>query len=445
MEEGVLVAWHKKVGDTVKSGDILAEIETDKAVMEFESFHKGVLLYAIEAGSSIKVDAVIAVIGEAGEDVNAILNGGGASNKAAETKAPAKEEPSVVESLVMQGADKLMASMEKMLEDTSVKLNNEDRLQNSFFSNKPEENKAEDKKGSDDDRLKASPLAKAIAKEEGIDLENIKGSGDEGRIVKRDVEAALANRGAAPVAPAAEPQRQAPAPVAEPAAEGDYTDVPLSQMRKTIARRLGDSMFSAPHFYLTMEINMDKAMETRKLLNEMSPVKLSFNDIVVKATAMALRQNPGINASWLGDKIRYYNYVNMGVAVAVDEGLLVPVIRRADLKSLSQIAEEVRAYAEKAKDRKLQPQDMQGNTFTISNLGMFGIDEFTAIINPPDACILAVGGISEKLVMVNGEVKVTNIMKVTLSCDHRVVDGAMGAKFLQTLRDMLENPMRMLV
>jgi pyruvate dehydrogenase E2 component (dihydrolipoamide acetyltransferase) len=397
MTEGVLVAWHKKVGDTVKSGDLLAEIETDKAVMEFESFYNGTLLYAIEAGQSIQVDAVIAVIGRPDEDWRSAVEGGAPAAAApAPEKAPA---PQVVEAVMAPLTAPAPAG--------------------------------------GDDRVKASPLAKAIAKQEGLDLQAIKGSGDEGRIVKRDVEALIQNR------PAAAAQA---APTPAPEAQGDYTDIPLTQMRKTIARRLGESMFTAPHFYLTMEIEMDKCMAARTSLNEISPVKLSFNDFVVKATAMALRRHPAVNSAWLGDKIRQHHYVNMGVAVAVDEGLLVPVLRNADLKSLSQIASEVREFAEKARDRKLQPQDMSGNTFTISNLGMFGIEEFTAIINPPDACILAVGRIAERPVRgENNTVAFANFMKVTLSCDHRVVDGALGAKFLQTLKELLEDPMRMLV
>lgn len=407
MAEGVLVAWHKKVGDPVKSGELLAEIETDKAVMEFESFYNGTLLYAIEAGQSIKVDAVIAVIGQPGEDIQAAIGGG----------APVAATPeAVVAAPPAQVLETVLAPLAQVAQALPA----------------------------DDARVKASPLARAMAKQEGVELSALKGSGDEGRIVKRDVEALLQNR---PV------QGDVPAVVAAPAtasvaveATGAFTDIPLTQMRKTIARRLGESMFSAPHFYLTMEISMDKCMETRTYLNTMSPVKLSFNDFVIKATALALRKHPGVNSAWLGDKIRQHHYVNMGVAVAVDEGLLVPVIRDADLKSLSQIASEVREFAEKARERKLQPQEMTGNTFTISNLGMFGIDEFTAIINPPDACILAVGAIAERPVRgENDSIKFGNFMKVTLSCDHRVVDGAMGAKFLQTLRDLLEAPMRMLV
>ncbi|MFM8450193.1 MAG: dihydrolipoamide acetyltransferase family protein, partial [Haliscomenobacter sp.] len=302
------------------------------------------------------------------------------------------------------------------------------------------------------------PLARSLAKESGVNLQSIQGSGDQGRIVKRDVEAVLQSAPAtAPAIATPAPAPVAAAPVAEvsvpagnpyiPAStdHSAYEDVTLSQMRKVIARRLSESKFSAPHFYLTVEINMDNAIEWRTRLNEVAPIKISFNDLVIKASAAALRQHPGINASWLGDKIRYHKEVHIGVAVAIEEGLLVPVIRNADIKTLTQINTEVRNQAVKAKERKLQPEEMQGNTFTISNLGMFGIEEFTAIINPPDACILAVGGIIQKPVVKNGEIVVGNTMKVSLSCDHRVVDGAKGAQFLQTLRAVLEDPIRLLI
>jgi len=290
-------------------------------------------------------------------------------------------------------------------------------------------------------RIKASPLAKKMASEAGIDISAVAGSGDLGRIIKRDIEAYIQNKpattnGAAPAAAV---------PAFQLNGHGNPSeDIPLSQMRKTIARRLGESKFSAPHFYLTVEINMDKSIEARKQLNEVSPVRLSFNDLVVKSCAVALRQHPAINSSWLGDKIRKNGDINIGVAVAVDDGLLVPVIKHADLKSMAQINTEVKLLAGKAKERKLQPSEMQGNTFTISNLGMFGIEEFTAIINPPDACILAVGGINQKAIVKDGEIVVGSMMKVTLSCDHRVVDGATGAKFLGTLKSILEEPIRML-
>ncbi len=402
MEEGTLIAWHKKVGDSVESGELLAEIETDKAVMEFQSFYDGVLLYiGVEEGNAVPVDAVIAVIGEQGEDYQALIDAD-ASNQQNTTK---EEAPS-----------------QEVLETVAAPLNN-------LTTSTPIATNG---------KIKASPLAKAMAKEEGIDLNLVEGSGDDGRVVKRDIEAYLeAPKQLAPTLVETKIQTSEP--------EGDYEDVPTTQMRKVIARRLGESKFSAPHFYLTMEICMDKLMATRKQVKALTDTKISYNDFIVKATAKALKENKTINASWLGDRIRYYNYVNIGVAVAMDEGLVVPVVRNTDAKSLSQIATEIRSLAGKARERKLTPEEMTGNTFTISNLGMFGIDEFTAIINPPDACILAVGGISPKLVMVDGAVKESHFMKVTLSCDHRVVDGASGAKFLQSLKSILEEPMRLII
>lgn len=410
MTSGTLIAWHAKVGDTVAMGDLLAEIETDKAVMEFQSLYDGTLLYiGVEEGASVPVDAIIAIIGKTGDNVEALLKTPNPHATAAETKVETKVETTPEADLAQ--IQNLTAAI---VSDTTLS---------------PAQN---------DDRLKASPLAKAIAKAQGLDLNSIKGSGDEGRIVRRDVENFIQQQAAAPVAKPA-------APAAIPAAEGEYEDVMASQMRKTIARRLGESKFSAPHFYLTMEINMDNCIAMRAQVNNISDTKISFNDFVVKATAKALELNPAVNASWLGDRIRYYKYINIGVAVAMDEGLVVPVLRNTNQKSLSAIAKEVRTMAEKAKERKIQPAEMQGNTFTISNLGMFGIEEFTAIINPPDACILAVGAISPKLVMRGGEVKETQVMKVTLSCDHRAVDGAIGAKFLQSLRDILEQPLLLIV
>ncbi len=399
MTEGTLVAWHKNVGDKISNGDLLAEIETDKAVMEFQSPFDGILLHiGIEAGNAVPVNDIIAIIGKSGEDVASIL----ASASNSDAKQP-EETPA---------AD--------VIETVTAALNQTNQVVNTI----------------DDDRVKASPLAKAMAKEEGVDLSKVNGSGDDGRIVKKDIEAYLeSNKGPA----------QLGSTVSLAATDGTYEDVPLTQMRKTIARRLAESKFTAPHFYLTMEICMDKLIETRKQLKKLSEVSISYNDFIIKASAKALQKNPAINASWLGDRIRYYNYVNIGVAVAMEEGLVVPVLRGVETKSLSQISSEVKQFAVLARDRKLQPQDMSGNTFTISNLGMFGIEEFTAIINPPDACILAVGKISQRLVLNNGEVNESNFMKVTLSCDHRVVDGANGAKFLQTLKDILEEPMRLII
>jgi len=427
MTEGTIAAWLKKVGDKVKSGDVLAEVETDKATMELDNYEDGTLLYiGPKEGEAIPVDGVLAVIGEEGADVEALISGksGGGETESVQPASDVKSEGP---------ADANAAPTPEVPQTANA----------------------------NGGRIFASPLAKNIAKDKGIDLSQVKGSGDNGRIIQRDVEnfrpGAAAQPAAAPAtqpaaapqaapaaAPAAEAPKAAPAP-APAAAEGTYTDTPVSQMRKVIARRLSESLFTAPHFYLTMEILMDKAMETRVKLNELSPVKLSFNDMVIKACAVALRQHPVINSSWLGDKIRQNKVVNIGVAVAVDEGLLVPVVRNADGKGMAQIATEVKELAGKAKSKKLQPAEWEGSTFTISNLGMFGIDEFTAIINPPDACILAVGGIKQTAVVKDGELVIGNIMKVTLSCDHRVVDGASGAAFLQTVKSLLEDPMRMLI
>ncbi|RDB03107.1 pyruvate dehydrogenase complex dihydrolipoamide acetyltransferase [Runella aurantiaca] len=407
MTEGVLVAWLKKVGDKVKSGDILAEVETDKATMELENYEDGTLLYVgAKEGEAVAVDGVIAIIGEEGANYQALLNSDGQpAPVAVAAPAPAATPP---------------AAQAPQVSDNGA-----------------------------DARIKASPLAKALAKDKNVDLTKITGSGEGGRIVKKDIDAAQSAVSSSPSAvdsakPA--PQAEKSAPAAAPAPVGEYEDVPVSQMRKTIARRLSESLFTAPHFYLTMEITMDKAMELRGKINEVSPVKISFNDMVIKAAALALKQHPAVNSAWLGDKIRKYHYVNIGVAVAVDEGLLVPVVRDADKKVLSIIAGEVKEMAAKAKDKKLQPKDWEGNTFSISNLGMFGIDEFTAIINPPDSCIMAVGGIKKVAAFKeDGTIYPTNIMKVTLSCDHRVVDGATGSAFLQTFKKLLENPLGMLV
>lgn len=410
MEEGNIIGWLKKEGDTVEPGETLAEVETDKATMELDSYTDGVLLHIAVKEGPVAIDGIIAVIGKAGEDWQAALQAQGAPAAPAAAPAPAvtpeaapAEAPAPVSAPVAAAAAT----------------------------------------GSDDDkRAKASPLAKTIAREAGVDITLVAGSGDQGRIVKRDIEAFIEAQKSAP-APA--PAASSAAPAVSVVAGENYEEITLSQMRKTIARRLSESMFTAPHFYLTMEINMAEASEWRRRINEISPVKISFNDLVVKASAAALRQHPAINSSWLGDKIRINHDINIGVAVAVEDGLLVPVIRHADGKSLSQINTEIKALAGKAKERKLQPQEMQGNTFTISNLGMFGIEEFTAIINPPDACILAVGGIIEKPIVKEGEIAIGQMMKVSLSCDHRVVDGATGAQFLQTLKGILENPIRLLV
>jgi pyruvate dehydrogenase E2 component (dihydrolipoamide acetyltransferase) len=436
MTEGTIVSWLKKVGEKVKSGDILAEVETDKATMELEAYEDGTLLYiGVEEGSAVEVDAVLAVIGEQGADYQRLLKGKSAAKGDGGASGKSDSDQKAQEANVQDSREENAKTDEK-IESATVSTPPSGSV--SDQAQGAEDGKAE---GEGRGRIFASPLARKLAEEKGYKLADIKGSGESGRIIQRDVEGyqPAAKQAAKPqAAPAAAPAQATPS--GEP-----YKEVAVSQMRKIIAKRLAESKFSAPHFYLTMEIDMDKAMAARASINEISPVKVSFNDLVIKAAAAALRQHPGVNSSWLGDKIRYNNQINIGVAVAVEEGLLVPVVRNADQKSLSAIAAEVKDLGGKAKSKKLQPSDWEGNTFTISNLGMFGIDEFTAIINPPDACILAVGGIKETPVVRNGEIKIGNVMKVTLSCDHRVVDGAVGSAFLQTLRNLLQDPVRILV
>ncbi|MFZ9388191.1 MAG: pyruvate dehydrogenase complex dihydrolipoamide acetyltransferase [Chitinophagaceae bacterium] len=402
MEEGVIAAWHKQVGDPVKKGEVLAEIETDKATMELESYKNGTLLYTgAQKGEKIPVNALLCIIGEKGKvDVDSIV---------AAAKMPVSAAP----------ASGVQPAPETANTATAVA--------------GPEAEPAAN------GRVKASPLAKKLAREKGIDLRTVHGSGDGGRIIKADID------NFAPAAETPATTRPAvPAPVFSPVSgEEGYTDIPNSQVRNVIAKRLAESKFSAPHFYLTMEINMDNCMNARAQLNDVSPVKISFNDLVVKATALALRQHPAINASWMGDRIRRHHHIHIGVAVAIEDGLIVPVIRFADQKGLPQIAAESKELAGRAKSKKLQPNEFTGNTFTISNLGMMDIDEFTAIINPPDSCILAVGRIKETVIRKGDGFTATNVMKVTLSCDHRSVDGATGAAFLQTLKKYLENPITM--
>lgn len=428
MEEGNIVAWLKKVGDKVSPGDILAEVETDKATMELESFHEGYLLYISKEEGPVPVNDVLAVIGEKGEDYKSLLESSNGEDKTA--KSEQKEpEPSSKESKKEEKGDQKEkpkaedAPPQPIREKEEKKQAKEDPVEASPDSKKSQET---------DQRIKSSPLAKSLAAEAGIDLSDIKGTGDQGRIIKRDVEEYVAS--------GKESKQKQPA-----TPEVQYGEVPLSQMRKTIARRLVESKFSAPHFYLTIKINMDKIAEARKLLQDSTDTKLSFNDFIIKACALALKRHPQVNSSWMGDKIRVNKDINLGVAVAVDEGLLVPVLFSADQMGLNEINSQVNDLAEKARQKKLQPQEMQGNTFTVSNLGMFGIDEFTAIINPPDSGILAIGTIADELVLVNGNVSGTKVMKVTMSCDHRVIDGATGAKFLQTFKQFLENPVTMLI
>jgi len=546
MTEGVLAKWHKKVGDKIKSGDLLAEVETDKATMDFESYQDGTILYiGAEEGKAVPVDAVIAVIGKDGEDYKAALEGEGSAapqNQEKPEQPKAEEKPAApaakadtsgipatvirmpllsdtmtegtIEKWNFKVGDKVKAddsladvatdkaTMEvvgyeagillyigvkegeaapingiiaivgkegtditPLLQDGSAAPEAKTEANKSAAPAK-EEVPAEDTAIADDSRVKASPLARKIAKDKGINLTEVKGSAEGGRIVKKDVEAftpaaKTASSSSSDAVPSLKQAQEAIATSAT-AKEGmakaqntivipeyigveKFTEKPVTQMRKVIAKRLAESLFTAPHFYVTVSIDMDAAMVARTKMNEVSPVKISFNDLVVKACAAALKQHPAVNSSWLGDKIRYNEHVNIGIAVAVDEGLLVPVVRFADGKSLSRISAEVKEFAKKAKDKKLQPSDWEGSTFTISNLGMFGVDEFTAIINPPDSCILAVSGIQQVPVVKNGSVVPGNLMKVTLSSDHRVVDGATAAAFLNTVKSLLEEPVRLLI
>ncbi|NCU03161.1 MAG: pyruvate dehydrogenase complex dihydrolipoamide acetyltransferase, partial [Chitinophagaceae bacterium] len=410
MTEGKIVAWNKKVGDSVKADESLADVETDKATMEVVPYADGTILYTgVEAGNAAKVNDVIAIIGKAGTDITALVNAIKNPGAAAQASAPAANAPAPAAASSAAAPAPATTSIEN-------------------------------------GRIKASPLAKKIAAEKGVDLKAVQGSGDGGRIIKADIDnfkpAASATSAPAPAASKA----SAPVIAFTPGAGEGFVDTPNSNMRKTIARRLGESMFTAPHFYLKMELNMDNAMAARAQMNAVSPVKISFQDMMIKACAMALRQHPAVNSSWMGDFIRTYQHIHIGSAVAVDQGLIVPVFKFADQKSLSQIASEANGLYDKARTGKLQPQEFSGNTFTISNLGMMDIEDFTAIINPPDSCILAVGRIKEIVIKKkDGSFGTTNVMKVTLSCDHRSVDGAIGASFLQTLKKYIENPVTMLV
>ena len=409
MTEGVIAEWHKKVGDKVKDDDVLADVETDKATMEVMGYATGTLLHiGVQKGEAAKVNGIIAIVGPEGTDVSGILAAGDAP-------AAPKSESKETESPKAAEAPK-------------------------------EEEKAQVVSNANGGRIIASPLAKKIAKEKGIDLAQVAGSADGGRIIKKDVENFTPSAAPAKAdAPAASSEKTAAAPVIPTyVGEEKYTEKPVSQMRKVIAKRLGESLFTAPHFYLTISIDMDNAMAARTQINTVAPVKVSFNDIVIKAVAVALKKHPAVNSSWGGDKIRFNEHTNIGVAMAVEDGLLVPVVRFADGKSLSHISAEVKEYGAKAKAKKLQPSDWEGSTFTVSNLGMFGIDEFTSIINSPDGAILSVGAIQAIPVVKNGAVVPGNVMKLTLGCDHRVVDGATGAAFLQTLKQLLEAPVTLL-
>lgn len=399
MKEGTVAQWHKKVGDSVESGEVLADIETDKATMEFESFDDGELLYiGVEEGKTAEIDAVLAVVGEKGADYQTLID----SYNQGDNSEATEEEKEVVSTITPSAPERKESTAESTTSGG---------------------------------RIKASPLAKKMAEDKGINLSEVSGTGDNGRITKKDIENYTPKT-----------QSSAASGVSSSVSFGteNYEDKPVSQMRKTIAKRLAESKFTAPHFYLNIELDMTNAIAARKAINSMEGVKVSFNDMVVKAAAVALQRHPQVNSSWMGDKIRVNHHVNIGVAVAVEDGLLVPVVRFANTKQLTQIGAEVKDFAQRAKDKKLQPQDWEGSTFSISNLGMFGIDSFTAIVNPPNACILAVGAIKEVPVVKDGQIVPGNIMKVTLSCDHRAVDGALGAAFLQTFKQLIENPVSML-
>ena len=408
MTEGVIAGWHKKVGDKVTKGEVLADIETDKATMELESYKDGILLYqGAQAGEKILVNQLLCIIGQPGLDIDSIVK----SIKApSSSEAPKPASPAAAATTVSAAPSAPVSAPAPATAATVV----------------------------NEGRIFASPLAKKIAKDKGIDLKYVQGTGEHGRITRTDLENYKPGNTSS-VAKAAAPRNT------NFVGQVSFVDTPVSQMRKTIARRLSESLFTAPHFYLTMKINMDATIAARTVVNETAPVKISFNDFIVKAVALSLKQHPKVNSSWLGDIIRENHHVNIGIAVAVDEGLLVPVLRFADGLSLDEISVSVKEFAKKAKDKKLQPSDWEGSTFTISNLGMFGIDSFTAIINPPDACILAVGGIAQEPVVKNGQIVPGNVMNVTLSCDHRVVDGATGSAFLQTLKSYLEEPIRMFI
>ena len=421
MEEGVIASWNVKEGDKVESGDVIAEVETDKATMEVEVFDAGTILkIMVNEGDAVPLGGTMAIIGEEGEDISDLLGdddeASGEKEKAAETEEKEKASASENGSGKKESFDPILGDLDKKKETSQEK----EKTQSS---------------GDDDGRIKASPLARNMAKDKGIDLSDVQGSGPDGRVIKKDIEEYEPSE-----------KSSAPSTVDVPSFEDtESEDIKVSQMRKAIARRLSESKFSNPHFYETIDVDMESAIEARKKLNEVSEVKISFNDIVVKAASAALRRHPDVNSSWLGDKIRKHGDVNVAVAVAIDEGLMTPVINHSDKKNLRQISVETKELAGKARDRKLQPEEMEGSTFTISNLGMFGIEEFTAIINPPNACILAVGAIRDVPVVKDGEVVPGKRMKMTLSSDHRIVDGAKAAAFLNTLQQMLENPLAMVL
>jgi pyruvate dehydrogenase E2 component (dihydrolipoamide acetyltransferase) len=414
MTEGKIVSWNKKVGDAVKADDVLADVETDKATMEVVGYEAGTLLYiGVQAGEAAKINGLIAIVGKAGTDISAYIAAEkSGANSGAATTAPAATTTAPAVATTAPATTVTPASNGAVAASSS------------------------------NGRVIASPLAKKLASDKGIDISKVSGTGDGGRITKKDIDGYVPS--ATPAATTAAASTGGTARAFTAAGQEGHTDVQLTQMRKVIAKRLGESKFSAPHFYLTVEINMDNAITSRTAINDVSPVKVSFNDMIIKASAMALRLHPDVNSSWMGDFIRQNHHIHIGSALALPEGLIVPVIRFADQKSLSQIAGDAKDLYKKAKDKKLQPAEFSGNTFTISNLGMMGIEEFTAIINPPDSAILAVGSIKEVVVKKGESFGVINVMKLTLSCDHRSVDGAVGASFLQTLKKFLENPVTML-
>ena len=410
MEEGTVASWLKNVGDTVEEGDILAEIETDKATMEFESFNEGVLLHiGVEEGKTAPVDSLLAIIGKEGTDVATVLAAQNSGNTVSEVKVEEKTTPAV--------------EIPKEVTETVTNT-------------------------ASGGRIFASPLAKKIAKDKGINLADVKGSGENGRIIKKDVENYTPTATVEKSTVAVTPSTSTPSPSAVTnfaiAGEENTSEIKNSQMRKAIAKALGNSKFSAPHFYLNIEVDMDNAMASRKTINAIPDTRISFNDMVVKACAMALKKHPQVNTSWTDNNTLFHSHIHVGVAVAVDEGLVVPVVKHTDALSLTQIGASVKDLAGKARNKKITPAEMQGSTFTVSNLGMFGIESFTSIINQPNSAILSVGAIVQKPVVKNGEIVVGNTMKLTLACDHRTVDGAVGAQFLQTLKTFIENPVTML-
>jgi pyruvate dehydrogenase E2 component (dihydrolipoamide acetyltransferase) len=425
MTEGVVAKWHAKVGDQITEGMLLAEIETDKATMDFEAFpgQEGVLLYVgVQEGQTAPVDAILAILGAAGEDVSALVAGGATAAKAdaspTEVAAPAPAPEPATASVPEPAPASHTASLPSQPAAAPA-------ASGSLNATAP-----------GDARLKASPLARSLASEHGLSIASIQGTGDGGRITKSDVERSLNSA-------SVEPTTVTAAAVSYPSS--GYVDTPVSQMRKTIAKRLAESKFTAPHFYLTIAVDMSAATAARVEINKDGDVKISYNDLVVKSVAKALKKHPAVNSAWMGDSVRTNFDVHVGIAVAVEDGLLVPVVRHADAKGLAEISAEVRGFAMKAKEKKLQPSDWSGNTFTISNLGMFGIEEFTAIINPPDAAILAVGGVQDVPVVKNGQVQAGQVMKMTLSCDHRVIDGVTGAAFLNTVKGYLERPLSLIL